>query len=76
MDLTTSRHIAAAFTGTVVTLLSSIYAAFSPQVYVNGVLQRETAHYVVSVGALGVGVITFTGTVTNADVVVIYVEGS
>ncbi len=62
-------HEDVAFSGTVVTLPSTPAAGRRIDVFVNGVLQRETAHYTVAAAT-----ITFTSTLAGDDVVVKYAK--
>jgi|GEM_PF-4653361 len=69
MELDTYRYVDEGYSGSAITLPSTPYSGFGPQVYVNGVLQRETAHYTIADT-----LITFVSPLVAADVVVIYVE--
>ncbi len=71
MSLETERYVNAGVSGSVVTLPYTPYSGFPIQVYVNGVLQRETAHYTVADT-----VITFVNPLVSDDVVVVYVRAS
>ncbi len=72
VDIAAQRYVDDDFSGTQITLPYIPGSAFPAQVYVNGVLQRPTDHYSIS----DAGVLTFTSTLTNAAVIVIYVPGA
>ncbi len=57
------------FSGTVVTLTATPYSGFPTQVFVNGVLQRLTTDYTIE----NDDEVTFTSSLTSAEVTVIYI---
>ena len=70
MDVALERYVSASFSGKVVALPYTPSAEVPVQVFVNGVLQRETAHYTIDAA-----VITFLDTLASDDVVVLYAAG-
>ncbi len=73
MDLELERYVSASFSGTGVTLPYTPSTEVPVQVFVNGVLQRETAHYTMEDPPTTA--ITFLDELVGDDVVVLYAAG-